>query len=120
MDGRCQEAVGKWARKEFGVDFPDTITIAGADGVLIESSAEQERAHTMAKISAEKHGSKCAAIVGHSGCAGFPVSDDEHKKAVASSAAIVKGWGLFDVVVGLYHDVESRGITEVCRLEKRK
>ena len=116
MDGRCQQAIGEWCKKEFGTDYADTITIAGLDGVLPENAAERERSEAMAKISAEKHGAKQAVVVGHSGCAGFPVSNEEHAAAIKASAGIVKGWGLYDTVVGLFMDVDKKEIQEVCRV----
>lgn len=116
MDGRCQDCIGAWCKKEFGTDYADTITIAGLDGVLPKDQAERDRAQMMGKISAEKHGSKNAVVVGHSGCAGFPVSNDEHAAAIKQSVDIVKKWGLFDKVVGLFVDVETGKIAEVCRM----
>lgn len=116
MDGRCQQAVGQWCRDEFHVDYPDTITIAGCDGVLVNNKAECERALTMARISAEKHGAKNAVVVGHSHCAGYPVSDEEHKKAIKESAEIIKKSGVFQSVVGLFDDVETGKLEEVCRV----
>jgi len=116
MDGRCQLAVGEWCKKEFGTEYADTITVAGLDGVLPEHEAERERAKGMAKISAEKHGSKQAVVVGHSSCAGFPVSGEEHAAAIQKCVDIVKGWGLFDTVVGLFMDVDKKEIKEICRV----
>lgn len=116
MDGRCQECIGQWARDNFGVQYPDTITIAGADGVLLKSEAEQMRSKMMAKISAEKHGAKQAVIIGHSQCAGNPVSEEQHKADIENSAELIKGWGIFETVVGLYHDVDTDAVTEVCRI----
>ena len=115
MDGRCQETVGAWARRNFGVDYPDTLTIAGADGVLLSDQAEWDRALVMAKISVEKHGATQAALVGHSGCAGFVASPEEHQEAIRSAVAKLASTNLYDTVVGLYHDVDSDELTEVCR-----
>jgi hypothetical protein len=116
MDGRCQDSVGAWCKKEFGTQYADTITIAGLDGVLPKDQPERERAQKMAKISAEKHGSKNAVVVGHSNCAGFPVSKEEHAEAIKQSVKIVKDWGLYEKVVGLFMDVENKTISEVCRV----
>jgi hypothetical protein len=115
MDGRCQGPVGEWAKKHFGVDYPDTVTIAGADGLLCTDPAEWERALAMAKISAEKHGATCAVIAGHSGCAGFVASPEEHQDAIRSSVAKVVATGLYESVVGIFHDVDTNEIVEVCR-----
>ena len=107
--------VGEWCRREFGVEYPDTITIAGCDGVLVSNPAERERALAMARISAEKHGAQNAVVVGHSHCAGYDVPDKEHKDAICKAAAIVYESGIFQHVVGLFDDVETGKIEEVCR-----
>ena len=115
MDGRCQHAVGSWARQQFGVDYPDTITIAGADGVLNNNEVEWERALGMGKISVEKHGASKAVLVGHSGCAGFVASPEEHQEAIRNAVAKLASTNLYDTVVGLFHDVDTDELTEVCR-----
>ncbi|MBU6321763.1 MAG: hypothetical protein KGI78_02815 [Patescibacteria group bacterium] len=115
MDGRCQAVVGAWARTHFSVDHPDTVTIAGADGVLVTDPAEWERALAMATISAEKHGARGAIIAGHSGCAGFVASPEEHQDAIRGAVAKLVATGLFESVVGVYHDVDTDEIIEVCR-----
>ena len=120
MDGRCQEAVGSWCRHTLGVEHPDTITIAGCDGVLCRDEGERERALTMARISAEAHGSRRAVVVGHSGCAGFVASPEEHQEAVRGAVARVAAAGLFDTVIGLYHDVDADELAEICRAHGSK
>lgn len=115
MDGRCQASVGAWCREHFGILYPDTVTVAGCDGILCSNDAEWDRAIAMAKISIEKHGARQAVIVGHSGCAGFPVSDEEHREAIRSALAKIASTGLFDTVVGLYNRVETDTLEEVCR-----
>ena len=116
MDGRCQQAVGQWCRDNFHVDYPDTITIAGCDGVLVSNVAERDRALAMARISAEKHGAKNAVVVGHSHCAGYAVSDDEHRSAIREASQLIKESGIFESVVGLFDDVEKGTLEEVCRI----
>ncbi len=116
MDGRCQGIVGEWVRKNFGVEYPDTITVAGIDGVVVKDAAECERIMGLARISAEVHGAKQAAIAGHSCCAGFPVSDDEHKSAIMDAAKKISDSGMYQTVVGLFVSVEAGTVTEVCRL----
>jgi 3',5'-cyclic AMP phosphodiesterase CpdA len=115
MDGRCQKLVHDWVEKEFGVHHPDTITIAGADGVLVNDEAERVRAMKMAGISVDKHGAEHAAVVGHSECAGNPVSDEEHHDHIRQAVDLVKGSGLFKEVVGLYVNVGDRTVKEIAR-----
>ena len=44
---------------------------------------------------------KRAFVVGHTGCAGNPVSDDEHVADIMRAVETVRSWGLFESVVGL-------------------
>jgi hypothetical protein len=118
MDGRCQEGVAKWCKDNFQVDYADTVTIAGADKVLAADFVERERSKKMAEISKERHGSKKAAIVGHSECAGNPVSFERHCEDITKSANAIKEWDYFDEIVGLYVDVGTGEIKEVCRMKK--
>jgi hypothetical protein len=115
MDGRCQEAVGAWCRHNLGVDYPDTITIAGANGILLNDEVEWERALKMAGVSVEKHGAAQAVVVGHAQCAGFVADETGHKEAVRHAVAKVAETGMFEIVVGLYHDIEADLLEEVCR-----
>lgn len=92
---------------------PDTITIAGADGVLHSNPKELARAISMAKISADKHGATHALIVGHSECAGHPVSDKEHHRSIKKSSMLIKKAGVFKNVTGLFVDVRDGSISVV-------
>ena len=113
MDGRCQALVAEWCKRELRAEYPDTITIAGCDGVLAADEGERGRAFRMARISAEKHGARQAVVVGHSECAGYPVSDEDHKKAIARDAALIRGSGIFENVTGLFVDVQNKTIERV-------
>lgn len=116
MDGRCKAIIGAWCRQELDVDHPDTITIAGCDGVLITHQGERRRAFNMARISAHHHGSKQAIVVGHSECAGHPVSDEQHRKDIEQAAKLVAESGIFKNVTGLFLDVRKNEIQKVCFL----
>ena len=83
--------------------------------MLLDNEAERERAIQMAKISTEKHGSEFAVVVGHSSCAGNPVSDTEHYSHVEQTVALLADRGLFRGVVGLFVDVANKRVDEVCR-----
>jgi hypothetical protein len=115
MDGRCQRLVHTWCEREFRVEYADTITIAGCDKVLLDNEAERERAMQMAKISIDKHGAQFAVVVGHSSCAGNPVSDEEHLIHVQQSVAMIAERGLFQGVVGPFVDVANKRVDFVCR-----
>lgn len=103
MDGRVQEPVAEWARREFGVQFVDTITEPGADLLLTESLIWQSnKIKSRVLVSVEMHGSRNMAIVGHHDCAGNPVSAEKHKDLIKRSVAEVATWNLPIRVVGLW------------------
>lgn len=114
IDGRCQRLVHAWCERELGVEYADTITIAGCDAVLINDEAEATRAMNMAKISVDKHGARDAVIVGHSSCAGNPVSEAEHRADVENAAGLIARSGLFRGVTGLFVDVDNKRVEFVC------
>ena len=101
MDGRTQIPVHEWVKEKFGVLFADTITLPGIDKQIHEGN-HQDLLKQMAKISAEKHDSKIAIVVGHQHCAGNPVSDEKHLEDIQKSIGIIKSWGLFDQVLGVF------------------
>jgi hypothetical protein len=41
IDGRAQDPVAAWIRARFGVRYVDTVTQAGADGILARGSAAE-------------------------------------------------------------------------------
>ncbi|KKW22720.1 MAG: hypothetical protein UY70_C0035G0011 [Candidatus Kaiserbacteria bacterium GW2011_GWB1_52_6] len=116
MDGRTNDLVNAWCRTNFGVDHPDTITIAGCDGILISDAGERERAFKLARISAHHHGSKQAVVIGHSECAGHMVPNEQHKIDIEQATKLVAAPGIFEHVVGLFVDVRTGEIVEVCRI----
>jgi hypothetical protein len=83
---------------------------------MLSNAAERERAFTMARISADKHGAKNAVVVGHSQCAGHPVSNEDHHRDIEKSVNLVKDTGIFEHVIGLFVDVDTNEILEVCRV----
>jgi hypothetical protein len=115
MDGRCQRLVQAWCERELNVEYVDTITIAGCDKVFVCDAVETERAFRMAQISTDKHGARDAVVVGHSSCAGNPVSEDQHFVDVERAAAVIAERGLFRSVTGLFVDVDNKRVDLVCR-----
>ncbi|MFA5842680.1 MAG: carbonic anhydrase [Candidatus Gracilibacteria bacterium] len=95
MDGRTQLPVNTWIKQKYGVDYVDTVTEPGPDGILAKNE-DQATLASMKKrvaISVEKHGSKTVVIVAHAECAGNPVSEAEHKEHVKKAMQTVKNWG---------------------------
>ncbi len=99
LDGRTQLPVNEWVKKQFGVDFVDTITEPGPDKILASGGGELfESIKNRVLISVEKHGSKNIVIVAHHDCAGNPVTRERHLTDLRQAAENVGRWGL-DVAV---------------------
>ncbi|MFI5272919.1 MAG: carbonic anhydrase [Ktedonobacterales bacterium] len=103
IDGRVQEPVAAWVKTQFGVDYVDMVTAPGPDGILTKGAPEAVgRIRDDIRVSQQAHGSAVLAVAGHQGCAGYPVSPDEHLTAIRAAAAILSSWGLPMRVVGLW------------------
>ena len=103
MDGRVQGSLQDKLKKEWDVDFVDTITRAGAVGVILRAhldtkdNPDKDNSDIIAyedicrhiEISLEKHESKHLAIAGHADCAGHPVSDNVQKEHINRAAEIL-------------------------------
>lgn len=103
MDGRVQEPVLKWMKEKFGLDYVDTITELGPDGVI--TRGETERIETIKyrlDISIHKHGSTVVVIAGHFNCAGNPVDREEHYAEIKKSLDIIRSWNLPVEVHGVW------------------
>jgi carbonic anhydrase len=102
MDGRVQQPVINYLKSAYGVDFVDMITEAGPDGILANEAELSEHIRKRVAISVEKHGSQVVLIVGHTDCAGNPVSDEEHKEHVKRSVDVINSWAFSAKVVGAW------------------
>lgn len=104
MDGRVQLPVNRWIKKNFGVDFVDTITEPGPNGILANNKDKTliESIKRRLEISIKYHNSKLIAIVGHYDCAGNPVSKEEHKQHILLSIKKVKSWYPKIKIIGLW------------------
>lgn len=112
IDGRVQASVAEWVRAHCGVQYVDMVTAPGPDGVLTQGAPEANKLiRDYVRVSQEAHQSGVLAVAGHFGCAGYPVSPDEHIRAIRAAAAIVTGWGLPMRVIGLW--VNEGGQVEV-------
>ena len=77
MDGRIQIPLSNWIKKNYSVDYVDTITEPGVDK-KIAAGLELESIKAKVGISVNAHKSKLIVVSGHYDCAANPVSDDEH------------------------------------------
>jgi len=107
MDGRTQLPVNEWMKREFKVDYVDTITEPGPNKILAENK-DVELIKRRVLISVNKHGSKNIAIVGHHDCAGNPVDKKAQLIHIAEAIKTVTSWNLNAGVVGLWVDENWR------------
>jgi carbonic anhydrase len=102
MDGRVQLPMINLIKEKYSVDFVDTITAPGIDKVISDGNIESIKKSVM--ISVSNHKSSHIVISGHFGCAGNPVSEDEHLTHIKNSVELVKSWNLDADVVGVWID----------------
>ena len=97
MDGRAQGLEEK-LKKDWHVDKVDTITRAGAVGIIIKENSGTgtssdkfgyEDICRHIEISINDHDSTHLAVVGHADCAGHPVLDDDQKNYINSAVEIL-------------------------------
>ena len=101
MDGRIQLSMNDWIKKNYSVDYVDTITEPGVDKKICQS-IDVEQIKSKAEISIHKHKSGVIVVSGHHDCAGNPVSKEEHISQIKQDIQIIKSWN-FDVpVVGIW------------------
>jgi len=96
MDGRTQLPVIEWAKREYGVNYVDTITEPGPVRVLAESSdnISLESIRRRVDISVRRHGSSRVAIVAHADCAGNPVDKETQLTQLRAAGATILSWGM--------------------------
>jgi len=115
MDGRVQDAVKEYMKQQYGVDYVDMVTEAGANKILAEN-ADTAIIKNIAKrvgVSTHHHGATAVAIVGHFGCAGNPVEKTEHIKHLHQAQKTVESFGLGVQVVPLWVDGDWKTVEKV-------
>lgn len=112
IDGRIQQPISEWIRRNHKVDYVDTITEPGLDKRINEESGVAEEIRKKAVISIRAHGSRLVTVSGHADCAGNPVSDERHMEQIREGVQVVESWNLGVDVVGIWVD-ESRQIIPV-------
>ncbi len=95
MDGRVQDAVAKFGREKFDVQYADTLTEAGMVGLLgkeanLDPILKDYIKFKLVDVSMGKHHSKGVVVHGHQECAGNPVADDQHMEDIRKSVAFIK------------------------------
>lgn len=92
IDGRVQEPVITYLKKELNVKYIDMITEPGVVKFLSDDtdSPQVEAILEKASISTTKHGSSSIAVVAHYDCAANQISDDLQKQQLAKAVAFIK------------------------------
>ncbi|WOV92643.1 MAG: carbonic anhydrase [Candidatus Nitrosoabyssus spongiisocia] len=103
IDGRIQNAVSDWIKKEFSVNYVDTITEPGVDKRISDSNIASSLKQKVL-ISTKVHNSKFIVISGHYDCAANPVSQKEHTDCILHGMKIINSWNFDAKVVGLWID----------------
>ena len=102
MDGRVQLPMINLIKQKYSVDYVDTITAPGIDKVIFDGNIESIKKSVI--ISVSNHKSSHIVISGHFGCAGNPVSEEEHFTHIKKSVEIISSWNLDADVVGVWID----------------
>ncbi len=101
MDGRIQTPISDWIKKNYSVDFVDTITEPGVEKKITEN-IDTEQIKSKAEISIFKHKSELIIVSGHHDCAGNPVSKEEHITQIRKSIGILESWNFPAKVLGVW------------------
>jgi carbonic anhydrase len=104
MDGRVQLAVNNYVREKFGVDYVDTITMAGPCGIIAEQQNPGliDNLKFRVDISVNKHFSRIIFIAGHVDCAAVEETDEKQKQLIKQSIEEIKKWESDVQVYGLW------------------
>jgi hypothetical protein len=103
MDGRTQLPVNEWMRGKFGVDYVDTITEPGPNGILARNQEELVRSiRNRVLISVNGHGSRVIALIGHHDCAGNPGPKQMQVDHVMKGLDVIRSWDLPVRLLGLW------------------
>jgi hypothetical protein len=104
IDGRIQEPIAKYLKKNFHADFVDDITHPGIDKFFLEShSTIVKEIQKEVRVSVNAHGSKVIAISAHHSCAANPISREEHIKEIKKAIEVIRNWNLdIKEILGFY------------------
>ncbi len=111
MDGRVQDAVQYYIKKNYGVDYVDMVTEPGPNKILSENTdtAIIENIKRRVGISVNHHGSKVVAIIGHPECAGNPTEREEQIEHLKKAKETVESFGFNSEIILLW--VEGDWVT---------
>jgi len=116
MDGRVQDAVKDYIKKNYSVDWVDMVTEPGPNKILASPELAEglvENIKKRVEISVHHHGSKVVAIVGHFGCAGNPAEKEEQIKHLKEAKKTVESFGFPVEIVLLWVDGDWQTVEKV-------
>lgn len=115
MDGRTQLPAQEFLKRRLEVDYIDTVTEAGPVRILAEEpeSALTDSILSRVRISTDKHGSRCVAIVAHHDCAGNPAPEDEQRRQLDLAVRFIAAQCPGIRVLGLWIN-QTWSVTQVC------
>ncbi|MCW4006958.1 MAG: hypothetical protein NWF04_10280 [Candidatus Bathyarchaeota archaeon] len=119
IDGRVQLPVLVYLKSRFSVDFVDVITEPAPVKIISEAkdAAKLDSIWERLKISQEKHGSRCLAVVANYDCAANPVSKNTQLKQLQKSLSTLRQQGFNGHLLGLWVD-ENWTVHEVPQNQK--
>lgn len=106
MDGRVQVPVIDWLKKNYDLDYIDTVTEPGPELVLAENSDNFTIQSIKRKvdISISRHNSNLVAVAGHMDCAGNPADCRTKLDQITKAVRTVRSWKFGVRVIGLFVD----------------
>ena len=116
MDGRVQDAVKNYMKKNYSVDYVDMITEPGPNKILASPEFSEGLVKNIKKrvdISVNHHGSKVIAIIGHFGCAGNPAEKEEQIEHLKKAKETVKLFGFDAEIILLWVDGDWQTVEKV-------
>lgn len=107
MDGRIQEPIIRYLKKNQNIAFIDTITEPGPCKILAENTDKTliDTIYAKVDISITKHNSKLIAISGHHDCAGNPTDEKTQKKQIKQSMQHLTKRFTDIPIIGLWVDI---------------
>ncbi len=108
MDGRTQLPVNAFMQTHCGADYVDTITEPGPVKMLAEEplSSAVESILARVKISVDKHGSQCVAVIAHYDCTGNPLPEDRQREQLDLAVRFLASHYPYIEILGLWVDAE--------------
>lgn len=115
MDGRTQLPANAYLRRQLEVEYIDTVTEAGPVRILAEDAASDTARSILSRvrISLDKHGSQCVAIIAHHDCAGNPAAKDVQLSQLDLAVRFVAAHCPGIRILGLWID-EQWSASQVC------